>query len=48
MCSCSVVQESMSWNGNQIRDTTLVISTSPNFNVAAYDYILGNCMLLII
>ncbi len=21
MCSCSVVQESMWWNGNQIRDT---------------------------
>ncbi len=25
MCSCSVVQESMWWNGNQIRDSNHIV-----------------------
>ncbi len=34
MCSCSVVQESMWWNGNQIRDICNVLTSTIYFSVS--------------
>ncbi len=55
MCSCSVVQESMWWNGNQIRDSGIAIffilehSTNLDFALSLHSlpYMNNDTMLFI-